>query len=49
VTAPGDLVLASRDADRADKADVYRRLDLTLTYHPKEKRVLAEAQPETIR
>jgi len=33
---------------RADKAEVYSRLGLTLTYHPQDNRVLAEARPETI-
>lgn len=33
------------DADPADKAEIYRQLGLTLTYHPNEKRVVAEARP----
>ena len=39
---------ALRDADPADKAEVYSRLGLTLTYHPDEKRVAAEARPASI-
>ena len=48
VTALGDLMQVLRDADPADKAEVYSHLGLTLTYHPEDKRVLAEARPETI-
>jgi hypothetical protein len=35
-------------ADPADKAEVCSRLGLTLTYHPQDKRVIAEARPATI-
>jgi site-specific DNA recombinase len=42
VTGLGSLIQVLRDADPADKAEVYSRLGLTLTYHPEEKRVLAE-------
>lgn len=35
-------------ADPADKAQVYSRLGVTLTYHPNEKRVAAEARPGSI-
>ena len=48
VTALGDLIQVLRDADPADKAEVYSQLGLTLTYHPEDKRVIAEARPETI-
>jgi hypothetical protein len=48
VTALGDLMQVLRDADPADKAEVYCQLGLTLTYHPEDKRVIAEARPETI-
>jgi hypothetical protein len=34
---------ALKEADPADKAEVYGRLGVTLTYHPNEKRVAAEA------
>jgi hypothetical protein len=44
VTALGDLMQVLKDGDSADKAEVYGRLGLTLTYHPKEKRVLAVAR-----
>lgn len=39
---------ALKDADPADKADIYCRTTLTLTYHPHEKRVAARTRPETI-
>jgi hypothetical protein len=39
---------ALKDAKPADKAEVYRRIGLTLTYHPQEKRVAAEARPNSI-
>jgi hypothetical protein len=35
VTALGDLMQVLEDADLADKAQVYSRLGLTLTYHPR--------------
>jgi site-specific DNA recombinase len=44
----GEIMQALRDADPADKAEVYSRLGLTLTYHPDEKRVAAEARPASI-
>jgi len=37
-----------KDADPADKAEIYSQLGLTLTYHPNEKRVVAEARPASI-
>jgi hypothetical protein len=48
VTALGDVLQVLRDADPADKAEVYSRLGLTLTCHPEDRRVVAEARPETI-
>ncbi len=39
---------ALKDADPADKAEIYSRIGLTLTYYPQEKRVAAEARPESI-
>jgi hypothetical protein len=47
VTAFGDVMQVLRDADLADKAEVYSRLGLTLTYHPQERLVAAEARPES--
>jgi len=37
-----------RDAEPADEAEVYSRLGLTLTCHPEDKRVVAEARPNSI-
>jgi len=37
-----------RDAEPADVAEVYSRLGLTLTCHPEDKRVVAEARPNSI-
>ena len=48
VTALVDLMQVLRDADPADKTEVYSQLGLTLTYHPEDKRVIAEARQETI-
>ena len=36
VTELGGLMQAPKDADAADKAEIYRRIGLTLTYHPQE-------------
>jgi hypothetical protein len=36
------------EADPAGRAEVSGRLGLTLTYHPNEKRVAAEARPASI-
>jgi hypothetical protein len=41
-------VQALKDADPADKAEIYQRLGLTLTFNPQEKRVAAEARPNSI-
>jgi site-specific DNA recombinase len=48
VTEQGGIMQALKDADPADKAGLYRRIGLTLTYHPQEKRVAAEARPNSI-
>ena len=48
VTETGKIVRALDNADPADKAQVYGRLGLTLTYYPHEKRVAAEARPASI-
>lgn len=42
-TELGNLMQVLSEADPADKAEVYSRLGLTLTYHRCEKRVAAEA------
>jgi site-specific DNA recombinase len=48
VKALGDAMQVLKDADPADKAEIYGQLGLTLTYHPDEKRVVAEARPASI-
>lgn len=48
VKAIGDVMQVLKDADPADKAEIYSRLGLTLTYHPNEKRVMTEARPASI-
>jgi site-specific DNA recombinase len=45
VTELGAVIQALNEAGPADKAEVYGRLGLALTYHPHEKRVAAEARP----
>jgi site-specific DNA recombinase len=45
VTALGDLVQVIRDADRADKAELYAQLGLTLTYRPQKRLVEATVTP----
>ena len=45
VTALGDLMRVLDDADPADKAEVYSRLGLTLTYHPEGRRMEVEMRP----
>lgn len=42
VTAVGDFAAVLRDADPADKAEVYRQLGLRLTYQPETQTVRAE-------
>ena len=49
VTALGDVMRVLRDADPADKAEVYSRPGLTLTYHPGGKRVIAAECPPWLR
>lgn len=48
ITEVGVIMRALKEADPADKAQVYSRLGVTLTYHPNEKRVAAEARPASI-
>jgi len=45
VTALGDLVQVIRDADLADKAELYAQLGLTLTYRPQKRLVEASVTP----
>jgi site-specific DNA recombinase len=42
----GDIMAVLRDADPADRAEVYRQLGLKLTYHPEEHKVRVQAQPD---
>ncbi|MEU7779127.1 hypothetical protein [Micromonospora parva] len=42
VTALGDITTVLRDADPADKAELYRQLGLRLNYQPEPQRVRAE-------
>ncbi|WFF00263.1 hypothetical protein [Micromonospora sp. WMMD964] len=42
VTALGDITTVLRDADPADKAEVYRQLGLRLNYQPETQTVRAE-------
>jgi site-specific DNA recombinase len=48
VTEMGGIMQALKDADPADKAEIYHRIGLALTYHPQDKRVKAEARPNSI-
>jgi hypothetical protein len=48
VTELGGITQALKDADPADKAEIYRRIGLTLTYHRQEKQVAVEARPNSI-
>jgi site-specific DNA recombinase len=45
VTALGDLARVAQEADPGDKADIYAKLRLTLTYQPGEKLVQATIKP----
>jgi hypothetical protein len=45
VTVLGELALVVQEADAADKADIYAKLRLTLTYQPEEKLVQATIKP----
>jgi hypothetical protein len=46
VTALGHRMQVLRDADPADKAEVYSQLGLTLTYHPEDRRMEVEMRPD---
>lgn len=46
VAALGDLARVVRDADPADKAEIYTQLGLTLTYQPGRRLVEATIQPD---
>lgn len=49
ITELGGIMQALKDADPAGDVDqIRRRIGLTLTYHPQEKRVAAEARPNSI-
>jgi site-specific DNA recombinase len=48
VTEVEEIMEALKEANPADKAELYSRLRVTLTYHPNEKRVAAEARPASI-
>jgi hypothetical protein len=37
-----------KDADPGDKAEIYTQLGLRASFHPQEKRVVAESRPESI-
>ena len=45
VAALGELARVVQEADPADKADIYARLRLTLTYQPEERLVKAVIKP----
>ena len=45
VSALGELATVVREADPADKADIYAKLKLTLTYQPEERIVEASIKP----
>ncbi|MER5458744.1 hypothetical protein ABT008_28640 [Micromonospora sp. NPDC002389] len=45
VTALGDIVTVLREADPADRAEVYRQIGLRLTYDPGKQKVRVQAQP----
>jgi hypothetical protein len=46
VTQLGDIIRVLRDADPADRAQVYQQLGLHLTYHPGQQIVRVRAQPD---
>lgn len=48
ITSLGTLLAVLRDADPADKAEIYRGLGLQLTYHPARNTMIAEAKPSAI-
>jgi hypothetical protein len=41
----GDIISVLREADPADRAEVYQQLGLRLTYHPTQHKVRVQAQP----
>lgn len=43
VTVLGDILAVLRDADTADKAEIYSQIGLRLTYQPGQRIVRAEA------
>jgi len=45
LTVLGDLVQVIRDADPADKADLYTQLGLSMTYRPQERLVEVTVTP----
>ena len=45
VAALGDLARVVREADPADRADIYAKLGLTLTYQPGERLLEATIKP----
>jgi site-specific DNA recombinase len=45
VAVLGELAAVVREADPADKADIYAKLKLTLTYQPEERLVEATIKP----
>jgi site-specific DNA recombinase len=45
VTALGELARVVREADPADRTDIYAKLGLTLTYQPEERLVQATIKP----
>lgn len=46
VSQLGDIVTVLRDADPADRTEVYRQLGLRLTYHPQEQKIRVQARPD---
>jgi hypothetical protein len=44
VDALGDMLAVLQDADAADRADIYRKLNLRLTYQPARKAINAEVK-----
>jgi site-specific DNA recombinase len=46
VTRLGDIIGVLREADPADRAEVYHELGLRLTYHPGQQIVRVQAQPD---
>ena len=45
VEAMAGIATVLRQADPADKAEVYRQLGIRLTYHPEQRKVRVQAQP----